>query len=141
MKIFFMYFYYLFDKCVYIKNMYLLRILFIIWVIIKINMDECDVLRGWVVARTSVSRDWEVVRAGLRHAETIHSRLFGCQKDFGLVWEWICLVAHIYHFDEWTYTVVCAWFGDGWSCCYLLHELVRLPCECHTRFPKLPRIG
>jgi hypothetical protein len=41
----FMIFYYLFDKCVYIFfKMYLIIVLFVIWLIIKINMDECDIL-------------------------------------------------------------------------------------------------
>jgi hypothetical protein len=37
-------FYYMFDKCVYIYLKIYLLIFFIIWLIIKINMDECDTL-------------------------------------------------------------------------------------------------
>jgi hypothetical protein len=53
MKIFFMYFYYLFEKCIYIYILKYVFInsLFIIALIIKINMDECDILNELSLSR------------------------------------------------------------------------------------------
>jgi hypothetical protein len=40
-------YYYLYDKCIYIENMYLLIVSFIIWLIIKINMNEFGIINEW----------------------------------------------------------------------------------------------
>jgi hypothetical protein len=48
-------FYYLFDKCVYLySKMYLLIVLFIIWLIIKINMDESAILNELSLLCTNI---------------------------------------------------------------------------------------
>jgi hypothetical protein len=40
--------------CIYIQKMYLLIVLFVIWLIIRINMDECDILNELSLLCTNI---------------------------------------------------------------------------------------